>query len=79
VLALKRLIPHYYYTDHEKIDYKNLGEKEILVPSLNIYYGVVLALGMLCTMDCILELSSFMTERSLVHRLVSKVNGDWNL
>jgi hypothetical protein len=65
MLALKRLIPHYYYTNLDKIDYKNLGEKENLVPSLNIFYGVVLPLGTLYTMACILELSSFKPQRSL--------------
>ncbi|XP_052162979.1 uncharacterized protein LOC127780063 [Oryza glaberrima] len=63
--ALHRLImPHNGYIEHGE----NPDSKTNLVPSLIIFYGMVMAQGILYIVACILDIFSFIPRRSLIRR-----------
>ncbi|KAF0906420.1 hypothetical protein E2562_011418 [Oryza meyeriana var. granulata] len=72
-LALFRLIP----PDYEHNYKKNKGEKANLVASLNIFYGMVLAQGILYIAACIFEVLSFIPRRSLIRH--GGFGGQWGV
>ncbi|KAF0906418.1 hypothetical protein E2562_011416 [Oryza meyeriana var. granulata] len=72
-LALLRLIPQ----DYEHSYKKNNGEKANLVASLNIFYGMVLAQGILYIAACIFEVFSFIPRRSLIRH--GGFGGQWGV
>ncbi|KAF0906410.1 hypothetical protein E2562_011408 [Oryza meyeriana var. granulata] len=62
-VALKHLtMPHNDYSENKE----NPDSKTNLVPSLIIFYGMVMAQGILYIVACILEILSFIPRRSLV-------------
>ncbi|XP_010230262.2 uncharacterized protein LOC100823030 [Brachypodium distachyon] len=63
-LALSRIRDNNYLGDDDQM----VPEKINLVPSLNIFYAMVLAQGILYIAACILEVFSFIPRRSLVRR-----------
>ncbi|EEC82577.1 hypothetical protein OsI_27129 [Oryza sativa Indica Group] len=68
VLALLRLVPqkpHKYLVDDKNGEHDS--EKN-LEPSLNIFYGMVLAQGILYIVACLLEVFSFIPRRYLIRR-----------
>ncbi|XBI99465.1 hypothetical protein VPH35_019540 [Triticum aestivum] len=65
VLALVRLKAQSYYGHDEHVDKKILGDKTNLVPSLNIFYGMVLGQGILYIVACILDVFSCILLRCL--------------
>ncbi|KAM3371457.1 hypothetical protein ACQJBY_018712 [Aegilops geniculata] len=65
VLALLRLKAQSYYGHDEHVDKKILGDKTNLVPSLNIFYGMVLGQGILYIVACILDVFSCILLRCL--------------
>jgi hypothetical protein len=63
--VLHRLImPHNGYIEHGE----NPDSKTNLVPSLIIFYGMVMAQGILYIVACILDIFSFIPRRSLIRR-----------
>ncbi|KAM3383782.1 hypothetical protein ACQJBY_008439 [Aegilops geniculata] len=68
VLALIRLTRQDYYGHDEHVDQTILGDKTNLVPSLNIFYGMVLGQGILYIVACILDLFSWILLRCLARR-----------
>ncbi|RCV14294.1 hypothetical protein SETIT_2G414100v2 [Setaria italica] len=68
VLASLRLGSHSYYGDDGHLDKRNPGDKTNLVPSLNIFYGMVLGQGALYIAACMLDIFSFIPQRSLARQ-----------
>jgi hypothetical protein len=65
VFALLRLFLHNYSDDDKRDDD---GSKITLAQTLDIFYGMVFAQGILYGVACILALFSFFPRRSLAHR-----------
>ncbi|XP_044964604.1 uncharacterized protein LOC123424990 [Hordeum vulgare subsp. vulgare] len=72
VLALLRLTARdNFHDDHHE------PEKQNIVPSLEIFYRMVLGQGLLYLLACAIELFSFIPRRSLVHS--SGLRGHWGV
>ncbi|KAL6896587.1 hypothetical protein ACP4OV_007159 [Aristida adscensionis] len=72
LLSLLRLLAEDYCCD----DPTNSAKKN-LVPSLIIFYGMVLGQGILYIVACMLEIFSFIPRRSLVHQ--GGFRGQWSV
>ncbi|XP_015646076.1 uncharacterized protein [Oryza sativa Japonica Group] len=77
LLPLFRFLTQYYHWADWLIDKKKDGEDETLVPSLSIFYGMVLGQGILYIAACILEFFSFIPRRSLIRQ--SGFGGQWGI
>ena len=77
LLPLFRFLTQYYHWADWLIDKKKDGENETLVPSLSIFYGMVLGQGILYIAACILEFFSFIPRRSLIRQ--SGFGGQWGI
>ncbi|CAN6206307.1 unnamed protein product [Urochloa humidicola] len=76
-LALLRLGSGSYYGDDGHLDKKNLGDKTNLAPSLNIFYGMVLGQGLFYITACMLDIFSFIPQRSLAQQ--GGFTGKWGV